>query len=182
MLYHTQPGDMVVVDARGNMSSGVFGEMMLTYFKGRGGVGVVIDGCIRDYPKAKDIGLGLWLKGATPNFHSQTDIFPFAVNVPVACGGPGRCPATSSSPTTMVSWLCRSRCAGAAGERPASTPNGKILPDPPVRGRRPAQVLSAVRGGPPGVRAMAGMVAAVIAMKITGSFPGWSSPADLVLG
>src|SRR5690348_18465969 len=28
VLYHTQPGDVVVVDARGHMGSGVFGEMM----------------------------------------------------------------------------------------------------------------------------------------------------------
>ncbi len=87
VLYHTQPGDVVVVDARGDMASGVFGEMMLTYFKGRGGQGVIVDGCIRDYPKAKSLGLGLWLRGVTPNFHTQTGIFPFAVNVPVACGG-----------------------------------------------------------------------------------------------
>jgi regulator of RNase E activity RraA len=87
VLYHTQPGDMVVVDARGDMASGVFGEMMLTYFAGRGGLGVVIDGCIRDFGKAKDLGLGLWLRGTTPNFHSQTNIFPSAVNVPIACGG-----------------------------------------------------------------------------------------------
>jgi regulator of RNase E activity RraA len=85
VLYHTQPGDIVVVDARGDLGSGVFGEMMLTYFKGRGGVGVVIDGCIRDYPKAKDLGLGLWLRGVTPNFHTQTNIMPFNVNGPVAC-------------------------------------------------------------------------------------------------
>jgi regulator of RNase E activity RraA len=85
VLYHTQPGDIVVVDARGDMGSGVFGEMMLTYFYGRGGAGVIIDGCIRDYPKAKDLGLGLWLRGTTPNFHTQTNLFPFAVNVPIAC-------------------------------------------------------------------------------------------------
>jgi regulator of RNase E activity RraA len=86
VLYHTQPGDVVVVDARGDLTSGIFGEMMLTYFKGRGGVGVVIDGCIRDYPEAKELGLGLWLKGTTPNYHVQTNIFPHAVNVPVAVG------------------------------------------------------------------------------------------------
>jgi regulator of RNase E activity RraA len=85
VLYHTQPGDVVVVDARGDLGSGIFGEMMLTYFKGRGGIGVVIDGCIRDFPKAKDLGLGLWLHGVSPNFHTQTNIFPFAVNVPIAC-------------------------------------------------------------------------------------------------
>ena len=85
-LYHTQPGDIVVVDARGDMASGVFGEMMLTYFMGRGGIGVVIDGCIRDSPTAIELGLGLWLRGVTPNYHTQTDIFPFAVNVPISCG------------------------------------------------------------------------------------------------
>jgi regulator of RNase E activity RraA len=81
-LYHTQPGDVIVVDARGDLGSGVFGEMMLTYFKGKGGIGAVIDGCIRDFPHAQHLGLGLWLRGTTPNFHTQTNIFPFAVNVP----------------------------------------------------------------------------------------------------
>jgi len=86
VLYHTQPGDIVVVDARGDLSSGVFGEMMLTFFKGRGGAGAVIDGCIRDYTHAQHLGLPLWLRGVTPNFHTQTGIIPFAVNVPIACG------------------------------------------------------------------------------------------------
>ncbi len=87
VLYRAQPGDVVVVDARGDLGSGVFGDMMLTYFKGRGGRGVVVDGCIRDYPRVKRLGLGLWLRGVTPNFHTQTAIFPYAVNVPIACGG-----------------------------------------------------------------------------------------------
>jgi regulator of RNase E activity RraA len=81
------PGDMIVVDARGDMMSGVFGEMMLTYFKGKGGLGVVIDGCIRDYPEVKPLDMGLWLRGTTPNYHTQTNIFPHAVNVPIACAG-----------------------------------------------------------------------------------------------
>ena len=56
-LYHTQPGDAIV------------------------------DGCIRDFPKvSEDLEIGLWLKGTTPNFHTQTNIVPFAVNVPIACG------------------------------------------------------------------------------------------------
>lgn len=85
VLYHTQPGDIVVVDARGDLGSGIFGEMMLTYFTGRGGAGVVINGCIRDFPEAKKLGIGLWLQGVTPNFHTQTNLMPFAVNGPIAC-------------------------------------------------------------------------------------------------
>ncbi|MDA1279991.1 MAG: ribonuclease activity regulator RraA [Chloroflexi bacterium] len=84
-LYGTKAGDVIVVDARGSMKSGVFGNMMLTYFVGAGGIGAVIDGCIRDFPEAPE--MGLWLKGVTPNFHTQTEIFPYAVNVPIACSG-----------------------------------------------------------------------------------------------
>jgi regulator of RNase E activity RraA len=87
VLYQAGPGDVVVVDARGELSCGVFGEMMMTYFKGRGGAGVVIDGCLRDIGAIKQLGLGLWIKGTTPNFHTQTVQFPAAVNVPIACGG-----------------------------------------------------------------------------------------------
>jgi regulator of RNase E activity RraA len=68
----TRRGDIIVVDARADMRSGVFGEMMLTYFKGRGDAGVVIDVCVRDYPHVKTLELGLWLRGVTPNFHTQT--------------------------------------------------------------------------------------------------------------
>jgi regulator of RNase E activity RraA len=87
VLYHTQPGDIVLGDARGDMTSGIFGEMMLAFFKGRGGAGVVIDGCVRDYPNVKRLDLPLWLRGVTPNDQTQTNIFPFAVNFPIACGG-----------------------------------------------------------------------------------------------
>jgi regulator of RNase E activity RraA len=87
VLYHVEEGDVVVVDARGDMSSGVFGDMMSTYFKGRGGAGIVIDGCMRDWPNVQKLDLALWLKGWTPNYHVQTSIYPNAVNVPIACGG-----------------------------------------------------------------------------------------------
>ena len=87
VLYHVEAGDVVVVDARGDMSAGVFGDMMSTYFKGRGGAGMVIDGCLRDSPNLKKLDLPLWLRGWTPNFHTMTNLMPFAVNVPIACGG-----------------------------------------------------------------------------------------------
>ena len=87
VLYEVEAGDVVVVDARGDMSSGIFGDMMSTYFKGRGGAGIVIDGCMRDRPNVEKLDLSLWLRGWTPNYHVQTSIYPNAVNVPIACGG-----------------------------------------------------------------------------------------------
>ena len=87
VMYPAQAGDMIVVDARSNMASGIFGEMMLTFFAGRGGKGVVIDGCIRDAGQARGLDVGIWVRGTTPNYHAQNRIVPWAVNVPIACGG-----------------------------------------------------------------------------------------------
>ena len=87
VLYQVEEGDVVVVDARGDMNSGIFGDMMSTYFKGRKGAGMVIDGCVRDWAKIKALDIPMWLRGVTPNYHAQTALMPFAVNVPVACGG-----------------------------------------------------------------------------------------------
>jgi regulator of RNase E activity RraA len=86
-LYHVQDGDIIVVDGRGVISSGVFGDMMLTYLKGKGGLGIVIDGAIRDFGDAKELGLGMWMKGVTPYSHTQTVQFPYAYNVPIDCSG-----------------------------------------------------------------------------------------------
>jgi regulator of RNase E activity RraA len=87
VLYCAQDGDVVVVDARGDMTAGIFGEMMMTYFKGRGGAGLVIDGCIRDYPGQRELDMPMWIRGVTPNFHTQTGLMPYDYNCPIACGG-----------------------------------------------------------------------------------------------
>lgn len=87
VLYQVAAGDIVVVDARGDMTAGIFGDMMMTYFKGLKGGGVVIDGCVRDWSKIKALDIPMWLRGVTPNYHAQVNLMPLAVNVPVACGG-----------------------------------------------------------------------------------------------
>ena len=69
---------MWLLDAREDMQSGVFGEMMLTYLQGKGGEGIVVDGVIRDSQPALETGLGMWVRGFTPNYHIQTGIFPFS--------------------------------------------------------------------------------------------------------
>lgn len=119
-LYHARAGDVVVVDARADMTSGVFGEMMMTYFRGKGGLGVVIDGCIRDSAAIKKLGLGLWLRGVTPNFHTQTNIIPFAVNVPIACGGvtvlPGDLVIADDDGAVVVPIALAPQLAAKAGE------------------------------------------------------------------
>ena len=120
VLYCTQPGDVVVVDARGDMTSGVFGEMMLTFFQGQGGIGIVVDGCIRDYVFAQELEIGMWLRGVTPNFHTQTNIFPNAYNVPIACGGtlvnPGDIIIADDDGSVVVPIGLAEELAGVGGE------------------------------------------------------------------
>ncbi|MEN9937915.1 MAG: hypothetical protein RLZZ387_4494 [Chloroflexota bacterium] len=81
-----EPGDVLVVQAWGDPYTGTMGEMLATYFKGRGGLGIVVDGCVRDSGNIREIGVPLWTVGVTPNYASQAGLFPWAYNVPVACG------------------------------------------------------------------------------------------------
>ena len=80
-----QPGDILAVQAFGDAYTGCMGEMLITYFKGRGGIGIVVDGCIRDWPRVQEIGTPVWTRGFTPNYASQASLFPWAYNVPIAC-------------------------------------------------------------------------------------------------
>ncbi len=79
-----QPGDILMIQAWGNLYTGCVGEMLTTYFKGRGGIGMVIDGCFRDWPNIQPIGTPFWARASTPNYASQDKLFPWAYNVPVA--------------------------------------------------------------------------------------------------
>jgi len=80
-----QPGDILAVQAFGDLHTGCMGEMLVTYFKGRGGAGIVVDGCVRDWPRIQEIGTPIWTRGFTPNYASQASLFPWAYNVPIAC-------------------------------------------------------------------------------------------------
>lgn len=87
VLEEIQPGDVLVVQAYGSPFTGCFGDMLVRYFKRRGGAGIVVDGCIRDAPRVKALGVPIWCTGVTPHYASQSELFPWAYDVPVACGG-----------------------------------------------------------------------------------------------
>ena len=80
-------GDVLVVDARANLETGCLGEMLMTGIHAKGVKGLVVDGCVRDSPQAKQIGLPLFLRGATPHNASHFDMYPWDYNVPIGCGG-----------------------------------------------------------------------------------------------
>jgi regulator of RNase E activity RraA len=87
VLEAIEPGDVLVVQAYGSTHTGCFGDMLVRYFQRKGGAGIVVDGCIRDLPRVRETGVPVWSTGVTPHYASQSELFPWAYDVPVACGG-----------------------------------------------------------------------------------------------
>ena len=80
-----QPGDVIVVDAGGDLSNALIGEMMVAYAIKRGVAGIVINGAIRD---AASVGAGdfpLFAAGVTHRGPYKDG--PGEINVPIAMGG-----------------------------------------------------------------------------------------------
>jgi regulator of RNase E activity RraA len=67
--------------------AGCFGDMLVRYFKKKGGAGIVVDGRIRDAARVRRLGVPVWCTGTTPHYASQSEPFPWAYDVPVAAGG-----------------------------------------------------------------------------------------------
>ncbi|MGW1225603.1 RraA family protein [Streptomyces sp. NPDC001515] len=87
VLESIRPGDILVVAAQGSHFTGCLGDMLVRYFKLRGGAGIVVDGRIRDAARIRALGVPVWCTGVTPHYASQTELFPAAYNVPVGVGG-----------------------------------------------------------------------------------------------
>lgn len=86
-LESVQPGDILMVQAYGSAFTGCLGDMLVRYFKKRGGAGIVVDGRIRDAARVRELGVPIWCAGTTPHYASQSELFPWAYDVPVAVGG-----------------------------------------------------------------------------------------------
>lgn len=80
-----RPGDVIVVDAGGDLSNALIGEMMVAYAVKRGVAGIVINGAIRD---AANIGAGTFpLFAAGVSHRGPYKDGPGEVNVPIAIDG-----------------------------------------------------------------------------------------------
>lgn len=79
------PGDIVVVDAGGDLTNALMGEMMLTHSETRGLGGVVLDAAIRDSGHVQAHDFPVFAAGITHRGPYQTG--PGELNVTVAVGG-----------------------------------------------------------------------------------------------
>ena len=80
------PGDVLVIDARGDTHAGSLGNILATRIKQRGAAGIVTDGSFRDTPSIRTIDLPTYARGQHPNI-SFTVHHPVELNAPIGCGG-----------------------------------------------------------------------------------------------
>jgi regulator of RNase E activity RraA len=80
------PGDVLVIDARGDLRAGTLGNILAERIHRRGAAGIVTDGAFRDTPAIRAVDLPTYARGGHPNI-SFTIHHPIDLNVPIACGG-----------------------------------------------------------------------------------------------
>ena len=78
-------GDVVVVDAGGDLTNAIMGEIMLAYAASKGISGIVIDGAIRDCAAIRASALPVFAAGVTHRGPYKDD--PGEINVPIALDG-----------------------------------------------------------------------------------------------
>jgi regulator of RNase E activity RraA len=80
------PGDVLVIDARGDERAGVLGNILATRLVIRGAAGIVTDGCFRDSPAIAEMGIAAYARSAHAGLN-RTIHHPADFQVPIGCGG-----------------------------------------------------------------------------------------------
>ena len=80
-----KPGDVIVVDGKGDLAAALMGEIMCQQAVAIGVVAVVIDGAVRDAEAIRALGLPMYAAGLNPN--GPTKFVPGRINHPISIGG-----------------------------------------------------------------------------------------------
>ena len=80
-----KPGDVIVVDGKGDLSSALMGEIMSHQAVALGVVAVVIDGAVRDSEAIREMGFPMFAAGLNPN--GPTKSVSGRLNHPISVGG-----------------------------------------------------------------------------------------------
>ena len=80
-----QPGDVILVDGKGDLSSALMGEIMSQQAAALGVAAVVIDGAVRDSEAIRELGFPMFAAGLNPN--GPTKSVAGRLNHPISIGG-----------------------------------------------------------------------------------------------
>lgn len=80
-----RPGDVLVIDGKGDQTSALMGTIMMTACQQLGLAGVIIDGAARDSLEIEEMGFPVFCVGTNPN--GPTKNVPGRIGHPVSCGG-----------------------------------------------------------------------------------------------
>ncbi|HVE50965.1 MAG TPA: RraA family protein [Casimicrobiaceae bacterium] len=80
-----KPGDVFIVDGKGDRSCALMGAIMVSACKKLGLGGVVLDAACRDSEELREIGFPIYAVGTNPN--GPTKFVPGRINWPISCGG-----------------------------------------------------------------------------------------------
>jgi len=80
-----KPGDVIVVDGKGDLGSALMGEIMCQQCVAIGVAAVVIDGAVRDSEAIRELGFPMYAAGLNPN--GPTKFVPGRLNHPISIGG-----------------------------------------------------------------------------------------------
>lgn len=80
-----RPGDVIVVDGKGDLSSALMGEIMSQQAVALGVAAVVIDGAVRDSEAIRELGFPMFAAGLNPN--GPTKSVAGRLNHPISIGG-----------------------------------------------------------------------------------------------
>jgi 4-hydroxy-4-methyl-2-oxoglutarate aldolase len=80
-----EPGDIVVVGTSAENSNGMFGELLATSFRARGGAGLIIDAGCRDIWELREMQFPVWSKAV--NAKGTVKATVGSVNTPIVCAG-----------------------------------------------------------------------------------------------
>jgi len=80
------PGDVLVIDARGDARAATLGDILAARIMRRGAAGIVTDGAFRDTPSIRTLDLATYAQGQSPYVSTRIH-HPQDINVPIGCGG-----------------------------------------------------------------------------------------------
>lgn len=79
------PGDVIVIDAKGDQSCAIWGDLMARHAIAKGVAGLIVDGPVRDRAELIELNWPVYSRGVNPRGPEKDG--PGEVNSPIACGG-----------------------------------------------------------------------------------------------